>query len=105
MKRGVYVVFVIVVLVIILLFVSFLPKQKPSEKEKTMLFLSQFKTAAVDQECIDMAGSLYRKWNPTHGSDINDMILSALAIKFGGMIFCLSKKHYPLPHIVVEKPW
>jgi len=42
----------------------------PNEEEKTELFLSQFKTAAVDQKIVDMAGKLYRKWNPSHGIDV-----------------------------------
>ena len=78
---------------------------KPAEEEKTLLLLSQFKTAPIDQICIDLAGFLYRKWNPSHGLDINDAILAALVMETGGKIFCLNKKHYPMPEIVVEKPW
>ncbi len=78
---------------------------RPEEEEKTLFFLSQFKTASVDQECIDLASSLYRKWHPAHGVDIHDAILAALAIKTNGKIFCLNHKHYPMPEVVALKAW
>lgn len=78
---------------------------KAEEEENTLLMFSQFKTASVDQACIDLAGKLYRKWNPSHGLDINDAILAALAMQTGGKIFCLNKKHYPMPEVIVERPW
>ena len=78
---------------------------KPDEEKNTLLLLSQFKTASIDQTCVDLAGKLYRKWNPSHGLDINDAILAALAMQTGGKIFCLNKKHYPMTEVIVEKPW
>ena len=78
---------------------------RPDEERNTNLFLSQFKTAPVDQSCVDAAGVLYRKWHPSHGLDINDAILAALAMQTGGKIYCLNKKHYPMPEIIVEKPF
>ena len=37
---------------------------RPAEEPATLLFLSQFQTAAVDQQIIDKAGEFYRQWNP-----------------------------------------
>ena len=78
---------------------------RPSEEEATQLFLAQFKTAPVDQGIVDLAGRLYRKWNPSHGVDINDAMLAATAIQTGGHIFTLNKKHYPMPDVIVKKAW
>lgn len=78
---------------------------RPEEEKKTYLFLAQFKTAPIDQECIDLAGALFRKWNPSHGLDVNDAILAAQAIQTGGKIYCFNKKHYPMPEVIVEKPF
>ncbi|MDY7031737.1 MAG: PIN domain-containing protein [Thermodesulfobacteriota bacterium] len=78
---------------------------RPGEEDSTELFLSQFKTSAVDQPIIDIAGALYRKWNPSHGIDVNDAILAATTIQTGGRIYCLNIKHYPMPDILVEKAW
>lgn len=78
---------------------------RKSEEKNTMLFLSQFETASIDQEIIDNAGSLYRTWNPNHGIDINDAILAATARKTGGIIYTLNVKHYPMPDIIVKKGW
>jgi predicted nucleic acid-binding protein len=78
---------------------------RPSEEEATKQFLSQFVTAAVDQTIVDTAASLYREWNPGHGIDANDAILAATAIKTGGRIFCLNKKHYPMPDVIVQRAW
>ncbi|MBQ42589.1 MAG: hypothetical protein CME15_09035 [Gemmatimonadetes bacterium] len=46
------------------------------EVEPTLLFLSQFQTAPVDQGIVDEAAGLHRQWNPSHGLDINAAILA-----------------------------
>ena len=78
---------------------------KPEEKKDTELFLSQIKTQAVDQKVIDDAGVLYRKWNPSHGIEVNDAILAATVIQTGGRIYTLNTKHFPMPEINVQKAW
>ena len=78
---------------------------RKDEEKDTLLFLSQFKTAPIDQTIVDAGGILYRKWNPTHGTDINDALLAATVKHTGGKIYCLNKKHYPMPEVVVEKPF
>ena len=78
---------------------------KPEEERATLLFLSQFKTAAVDQGIIDSGAALYRRWKPSHGLDINDAILAATVMQTGGQIFCLNTKHYPMPDLLIKKAW
>ena len=78
---------------------------KPEEEKDTELFLSQIKTQAVDQKVIDDAGVLYRKWNPSHGIEVNDAILAATVIQTGGRIYTLNTKHFPMPEINVQKAW
>ena len=78
---------------------------RPGEEEATELFLSQFKTEPVDREIVDAAGVLYRKWQPSHGIDVNDAILAATSIQTGGRIFTLNIKHYPMPEVNVQRAW
>jgi predicted nucleic acid-binding protein len=78
---------------------------RPSEEEATLSFLSQFKTAPIDQDIVDKAGQLYRYWNPRCGIDVNDAILAALVLGTGGKIYTLNTKHYPMPDIVVTRAW
>ena len=78
---------------------------KPGEEEATLLFLSQFKTEAADQDIVDEAGRLYRKWNPGHGIDVNDALLAATAMRTGGKIFTLNARHYPMPDVRATKAW
>jgi len=78
---------------------------KQEEETATLLLLSQFKTASVDQRIVDAAARLYRRWQPSHGLDINDAILAATMMQTGGQIFCLNTKHYPMPGLVVRKAW
>ncbi len=70
-----------------------------------MRFLSQFKTEAADQDIVDEAGRLYRKWNPGHGIDVHDALLAATAMRTGGKIFTLNVKHYPMPDVQATKAW
>jgi len=76
-----------------------------NEEETTLLFLSQFKTAPIDQSIVDAAFLLYRQWHPTHGTDVNDAFLAATAMQRRGRIFCLNRKHYPMPEVLVKKAW
>lgn len=78
---------------------------RPEEEEPTLLFLSHFETAPVDQGIIDEAAALYRTWHRSHGLDINDAILAATAMRTGGQVFCLNKKHYPMPDVLVNRAW
>lgn len=78
---------------------------RAGEEEATELFLAQFKTASVDQPIVDLGGRLYRRWHPSHGIDVNDAILAATAMKTGGVIYCLNKKHYPVPDVRVHRAW
>jgi predicted nucleic acid-binding protein len=78
---------------------------KPEEETATLLLLSQLKTASVDQRIIDAAAALYRRWQPSHGLDINDAILAATVMQTGGQIFCLNTRHYPMPGLLVKKAW
>ena len=78
---------------------------RPEEEAATRLFLIQFKTAPGSAETVDRAGSLYRKWHPSHGIDVNDALLAATALETGGRIFCLNVRHYPMPGILVERAW
>ena len=78
---------------------------KPEEERITVLFLSQFKTATIDQKIVDVAAGFYRQWHPSHGLDINDAILAATVMQTGGQLFCLNTKHYPMPELLVNKAW
>ena len=78
---------------------------RPAEESATLLFLTQFQTAPVDQRIIDKAGEFYRKWNPRKGTDINDAILAATALETGGTIYTLNSKHYPMPEVPIQRAW
>jgi len=78
---------------------------RPEEEVATALFLSQFKTESVDQKIVDIAGALYRKWNPSHGIDANDAILAATVMQTGGCIFTQNSKHFPMPELNIRKGW
>ena len=78
---------------------------RPEEEEATMLFLSQFRTAAVDQKTVDRAGALYRRWNPAHGIDVNDALLSASVMETGGKLYTLNERHFHMLDIPFIRPW
>jgi predicted nucleic acid-binding protein len=78
---------------------------KPEEEKETRVLLARLKTQPVTQEIVDKGGEYYRKWNPSHGLDENDAILAASADLFGGRIYTLNIKHFPMPHVVSVKGW
>ena len=78
---------------------------RDNEEEATFSFLSHFRCAPINQEIVDLAGEIFRKWNPGHGIDVNDAMLAATVKTTGGKIYTLNLKHYPMDDIIVEKPW
>ena len=78
---------------------------RPGEEDATLLFLSQFRTAPVDQVLIDAAARLYRRWHASHGLDPNDAILAASVQRTGGRLYSLNVRHYPMPDLLVERAW
>ncbi len=78
---------------------------RDDEEEGTLQLLSLFQTEPVDQSLVDEAGVLFRKWNPSHGVDVNDAILAASARRTGGVIYSLNKKHYPMPDVIIKQAW
>jgi predicted nucleic acid-binding protein len=78
---------------------------RPAEETATLSLLSRFQTDPVTQEIVDEAGALYRRWNPTHGIDVNDAILAATVAAMGGKMYTQNVKHYPMPDVAVIKGW
>ena len=77
----------------------------PREETATLQFLSQFETAAVTADIVDDAGTLFRKWSPSHGIDVNDASLAATVMKTGGRIYTLNTQHYHMPDLIVIRGW
>jgi predicted nucleic acid-binding protein len=78
---------------------------RPHEEARTLAFLSRFRTHPVTQEVVDLGGALYRKFNPSHGTDVNDALLAATVILTGGRLHTLNTKHYPMPDLTVRRAW
>lgn len=43
--------------------------------------------------------------HPVLGLDINDALLAATVMHFGGVLFTLNKKHFPREGILIYKAW
>ena len=71
--------------------------------------MDKIMSGRVDEPVIRKIGmlaeKLYRKWNPRHGTHVNDVILAATAIQNGGRIYTLNIKQYPMPEVVAQKAW
>jgi predicted nucleic acid-binding protein len=78
---------------------------KPGEEGHTLAVLSQLKTQPMTQSIVDRATPLYRKWNPSHGIDTNDVILAAMSMETGGRIYTLNVRHFPMPGLDIVKAW
>lgn len=75
------------------------------EEEATLGLFSQFKTAPVDHHIVDAAAAMYRRWNPSHGMNVNDAMLAATVRATGGKLYCLNTRHYPMDDVLVERAW
>lgn len=78
---------------------------RPEEEAATMSLLSRIKTEPVTQAIVDLGGTFYRQWHPSHGIDVNDALLAATVVTTGGKIVTQNVKHYPMPEVMVQKVW
>jgi len=78
---------------------------RPAEEPATLSFLSRFKTEPVTQAVVDLAGTFYRRWHPSHAIGANDALLAATAASTGGKIYTRNVKHFPMPDVPVLKAW
>ncbi len=78
---------------------------RPNEEEAVSEVLSNLKCIDINQAVVDLGAKIYKKWNPSHGIDINDAILASTAELNGGMIFTLNTKHFPMENIIVNKAY
>lgn len=75
------------------------------ELRSTFLLLSLFETVPVDAGIVDLGGELYRTWHPSHGIDVADALLAATALKTGGRIHTLNRRHFPMEDLLVMQAW
>jgi predicted nucleic acid-binding protein len=78
---------------------------RAGEEQATMSMLAHIRTEPLTQPIVDRAAQLYRRWNPTHGIDVNDALLAATAATSGGTIMTQNLKHYPMPEAHARKGW
>ena len=78
---------------------------KASEEKETRLFLAGFKTHPLTQEIVDRGAALFRLWNSTNGTAINDAVLAATVELTGGHIYTQNVKNFPMPEIIKSKGW
>jgi len=78
---------------------------RPHEEARTMTLLSRLRTEPLTREIVDLGGAMYRRWNPSHGTDVNDALLAATVALTGGQLHTLNTKHYPMPELAVRRAW
>ena len=78
---------------------------RPEEAKATLSMLAHIKTEPLTQTIVDRAGEIYRRWNASHGIDVNDALLAGTAATTGGKIITQNLRHYPMPEAVAEKGW
>lgn len=70
---------------------------RPPEEPVTRLLLDSMEWHPVDEEIIEEAGRLGRRWLPSHGGiDIADLLIAATAIKLGVDLLTRNVKHFPM---------
>ncbi len=78
---------------------------RAAEQARTVAFLARFRTAPVTQDIVDVGGALYRRWHASHGVDVNDALLAAMAMTSGGRVYTLNAKHFPMPEVSAKRAW
>ena len=70
---------------------------QPAEEDGTRLLLSTLVWHPVDTEVAEEAGSLGRKWLPSHHTiDSADLAIAATAIRTGSRLLTRNVRHFPM---------
>lgn len=78
---------------------------RPHEEDQIVEVLANLKCFEVNQKIVDLGAKIYKKWNPSHGIDINDALLAATVELNGGILFTLNVKHFPMNNIKITKAY
>ncbi len=70
---------------------------RPAEEDATRLLLSTLAWHPVDADVAEDAGSLGRRWLPTHHTiDSADLAIAATAIRTGSELLTRNVRHFPM---------
>jgi len=70
---------------------------RPAEEDATRSFLSTLAWHPVDADVAEDAGSLGRRWLPTHHTiDSADLAIAATAIRTGSELLTRTIRHFPM---------
>jgi len=70
---------------------------RPAEEDATRLLLSTLAWHPVDADVAENAGSLGRRWLPTHHTiDSADLAIAATAIRTGSELLTRNVRHFPM---------
>jgi len=77
--------------------VEVLAGMRPGEEEPTTLLLSTLVWQPLDAEVADLAGSIGRRWLPSHrGIDAADLVIAATAARLGARLLTRNIRHFPM---------
>jgi len=77
--------------------VEVLAGMRPAEEDQTRALLSTLLWHPVDARVAEEAGTLGRRWLPSHDAiDTADLAIAATAILIGGRLLTLNVRHFPM---------
>jgi predicted nucleic acid-binding protein len=70
--------------------------RSPAEEERLEAFLALFPEATIGRREAREAGSLRRRFGPSHGVGLADALVAATALSQGLTVATLNVKHFPM---------
>jgi len=77
----------------------------PERIDDTIALLTRFKTEAVTEEVIDLAGAFYRRFHAEYGTGVNDAILAAHVVRARGRLATRNRRHFPMDGLKFQTTW
>ncbi len=70
---------------------------RPAEEDRTRLLLSTLVWHPVDETVAEEAGTLGRRWLPSHNTvDAADLAIAATALLIGARVLTRNVRHFPM---------
>jgi len=74
---------------------------REDEEEALRTMLRAFEVVAVDGAIAEAAGTLRRRYGPSHGTGLPDAVIAATVGSVGGRLVTFNRKHFPMLDVVV----
>lgn len=75
------------------------------EEQATGALLAVLRKIPLTEEIALAAGNMLRTYRRSHGTELGDALIASSAVDIGATLVTRNLKHYPIPAVLVYRPY